>query len=245
MLVDIVNLGVVWGSLARTKGEKVARPVDLREAYVQEALAIVETSGVEQLSLREVARRLGVSHQAPYKHFPSRDHILAEITARAFDAFARFLDDQPHTGNPRDDLRALGRAYLSYARDNPLHYRLMFRTPLPNPREHPNMMQKATHAYALLSDGLRRRSGARGEAASDARTALDALFVWSTMHGLASLLDSDIAEALDLPADVMANAAPHALMRIGLALSAGHSQRVSASGHPLDRDNLARGANVV
>ncbi|MCG8692745.1 MAG: TetR/AcrR family transcriptional regulator, partial [Minwuiales bacterium] len=72
--------------------EKKPVPKDLREACVREALAIIDTSGVEELSLREVARRLGVSHQAPYRHFPSRDHILAEIVTRAFESFARYLD---------------------------------------------------------------------------------------------------------------------------------------------------------
>ena len=56
----------------------------MREACVEEALAIVGEAGLEALSLREVARRLHVSHQAPYKHFPSRDHILAEVVGRAF-----------------------------------------------------------------------------------------------------------------------------------------------------------------
>lgn len=57
---------------------------DLREACVREALAIITSAGVEKLSLREVARRLGVSHQSPYRHFESRDHVLAEIVRRAF-----------------------------------------------------------------------------------------------------------------------------------------------------------------
>ncbi len=55
--------------------EKPAEPVPLKEACVQAAHAFIVEHGVEQLSMREVARRLGVSHQAPYKHYPSRDHL--------------------------------------------------------------------------------------------------------------------------------------------------------------------------
>ena len=58
------------------------RSGNLREACIAEAFRIIEDAGLEALSLREVARRLGVSHQAPYKHFPSRDHIVAEILAQ-------------------------------------------------------------------------------------------------------------------------------------------------------------------
>jgi len=110
-----------------------AKTRNLREECAREALAIIEEGGLEALSLREVARRLGVSHQAPYKHFPSRDHLLAEIVSRAFTGFAHHLDSSVPGGNPREDLAAMGRAYLAYALEHPLHYRLMFGTPLPNP----------------------------------------------------------------------------------------------------------------
>gem|GEM_PF-1537080 len=126
------------------------KPGDLREACIREALAIIEVGGVESLSLREVARRLGVSHQAPYKHFPDRDHILAEIVRRAFESFATYLDSRPLTGDPINDMHEMGMAYLRYARTHPLQYRLMFSTPLPDPAQHPQMMQSARHAFDLL-----------------------------------------------------------------------------------------------
>lgn len=52
-------------------------PLELREACVIAAQEVIAEKGVENLSLRDVARKLGVSHQAPYKHYPSRDHLLA------------------------------------------------------------------------------------------------------------------------------------------------------------------------
>ena len=59
-------------------------PLPLKEACLRAAREAIAEQGVEQLSLREVARRLGVSHQAPYRHFPSRDHLLAEVMRRCF-----------------------------------------------------------------------------------------------------------------------------------------------------------------
>ena len=76
----------------------------LRDECVNEGLSIIAEGGVEALNLREIARRLNVSHQAPYKHFPSRDHVLAEIVSRAFAAFASRLDARPRSSDPHEDL---------------------------------------------------------------------------------------------------------------------------------------------
>ena len=71
-------------------------------------MAIIAEQGLDGLSLRDVARRLGVSHQAPYKHFESRDHILAEIVSRAYADFASYLDKRTRGKDPYDDLGKLG-----------------------------------------------------------------------------------------------------------------------------------------
>lgn len=197
-----------------------ARTRSLREDCLREALAIIDEAGVEGLSLREVARRLGVSHQAPYKHFPSRDHLLAEVVRRAFAAFARHLDDRPRGENPADDLAALGRAYLAYAREHPLPYRLMFGTPLPDPAHHPEMMRSARHAFALLRDCLDRMGADGSKGVPSEATDLDALFVWSAVHGLASILQTGALSTLGLPPAVLASSPSHTLLRIGAALGA-------------------------
>lgn len=191
----------------------------LKDDCVREALAIIEEEGVERLSLRDVARRLGVSHQAPYKHFPSRDHILAEIVRRAFEAFARHLDERPRSPDPYEDLGSMGRAYLDYARERPLSYRLMFGTPLPDPAEHPAMMESARHAFSLLRDCLLRIREVEGRPATAEAAELDALFVWSTMHGLSGILQSHTLPTLGLSSAVLGAATEHTLRRIGGALS--------------------------
>ena len=197
---------------------KSERPVDLREACVAEALAIIAGEGLEALSLREVARRLGVSHQAPYKHFASRDHILAEIVRRAFDSFAAALDARARADDPVADCFAMGRAYLDYARANPLHYRLMFGDALPDPGAHPEMMRSARHAFSLLRDGLGRVFAARGAPPGAVDLDLEALFVWSSVHGLASLTPTRAMATLDLSAATTAAVSSHILGRIGAAL---------------------------
>lgn len=194
------------------------RHPDLREACVREALAIIETDGLERLSLREVARRLGVSHQAPYRHFPSRDHILAEVVSRAYDDFARFLEARERTGDPEADLGSMGQAYLAYALAHPLQYRLMFGTPLPDPEAHPEMMRTARHAFAMLTDGLRAVRAARGATPAEEALRLDGLFVWSALHGLAAIAKANVAGTVGLSPTLMDRAGGHVLEMIGAAL---------------------------
>ncbi len=202
----------------------VLRPAargEVREACLEEALAIIEESGVEALSLREVSRRLGVSHQAPYRHFSNRDDLLAELLSRCFEVFAAHLEARPRSDHPGDDFAAMGEAYMSFAQAHPTRYRLMFSTPMPNPEKYPEMMEKARFAFGLL---VRRLADMPvtpmpvGEPRSDR---LDALFVWSTVHGLAGLLSSQITAGLGFTAEEHAAAVGQILARIGLGLSMG------------------------
>lgn len=194
------------------------RPTNLREACIAEAFRVIEEVGPDALSLREVARRLGVSHQAPYKHFPSRDHILAEILARCFDEFAAFLDQRPRGAPPAQDLKGMGARYMTYARLHPVKYRLMFNTPMPDPDAHPDMMRNAQRAFALLRDRLARMPLRPAGPPRRSNASLDAMFVWSTLHGLASILQSDTLRTLQMTDRDLQNAITRCFARLSLAL---------------------------
>jgi AcrR family transcriptional regulator len=194
---------------------------DLREACIEEALAIIGREGVEALSLREVARRLGVSHQAPYKHYASREHLLAEVVRRAFVAFADHLDARPRAEDPFDDLHALGMAYLDHALRQPLQYRLIFGTPLPDARAHPEMMARGRYAFALLEQAIAALNRVRPPAAWPVEPRLDALHVWALLHGLASIAQTSALRSLAVPEPVMATLWQHAMARMEAGLRAG------------------------
>jgi AcrR family transcriptional regulator len=153
---------------------------------VAEALRIIADVGIEDLSLREVARRLGVSHQAPYRHFPSRDHLLAEVVDRCFRSFDDFLGQAGESEDPADDLDRMGRLYLDFARTRPLEFRLMFGAKLPDPEAHPHMLERGTCAFDQLRHCLGRTLGEPDDAPA---VTLEAMWVWSAIHGLASILE--------------------------------------------------------
>ncbi len=210
------------GSQRGTVGRATARG-EVREACLEEALAIIEEQGVEALSLREVSRRLGVSHQAPYRHFSSRDDLLAELLSRCFEVFAAHLEARPRSDDPGDDFFAMGQAYLSFAQAHPTRYRLMFSTPLPDPDRHPKMMARARTAFGLLETRLGGMPAPPAPVGAPVSRKLDALFVWSTVHGLAGLLASPVMAGLGFKPEEMAAVTEQALARIGLGLGYGPS----------------------
>src|SRR5687767_15921657 len=100
---------------------------DLRRAMVQAALEILRETQSLELSLRELARRAGVSHNAPYKHFADKRELLAAVSAAGFEMLAkRMARAIAGRGNAREQLFAMLRAYVDHGVDNPALYRLMF-----------------------------------------------------------------------------------------------------------------------
>lgn len=194
----------------------VSTSPELREACISAAREAIAERGIENLSLRDVARRLGVSHQAPYKHYPSRDHLLAEVMRRCFRHFAAALDARPHHDDPREDLQALGEHYLRYAREHPLEYQLMFSSTWPEAANDAGLVRDAAHAFDILRRVLRRIHG--DSAAMRERVELDALYIWSTIHGLAGVLNGNCVGQLGLKRGVLEQAAAYSMERMGVGL---------------------------
>jgi AcrR family transcriptional regulator len=183
----------------------------LAEACIAQALAIIDAQGVEGLSLREVARRLGVSHQAPYKHFASRDHLLAAVVTRAFTQFADTLAARPRHADPAEDLAGLCRAYLAFARGQALLFRLLFATQVPQAARDEELRAQGKRAFGLLAEVMLRL---RPDQPAPV-TMLDAVFVWSTVHGLAGVMQTGAVGTLPGTEHADNDAAePHVLARV-------------------------------
>lgn len=199
--------------------KRSATPVpELREACIAAAREAIARRGIENLSLRDVARSLGVSHQAPYKHYPSRDHLLAEVMRCSFQQFAYALDARRHFDDPTQDLRSLCRQYIDYAQQHPLEYRLMFGTPWPAAAQECEQLQESTHAFDILRQVLRRIHG--DEAKQRARVDLDAMFVWSAMHGLVGVMNGNCLCKLELQVDPLDQVLQHVVDRVARAVVA-------------------------
>src|SRR3982750_2168770 len=101
---------------------------DLRRALIDTALTMVTEEGAWNFTLREVARRAGVSHAAPYNHFEDKAALLAEVAALGFQALRHALEPAAggHPRSARQALAGVAAAYVRFGVEHPAHYRLMF-----------------------------------------------------------------------------------------------------------------------
>jgi AcrR family transcriptional regulator len=183
---------------------------DLRRALVDAALALVKEEQDWAFSLREVARRAGVSHNAPYNHFPEKRDLLGAIAAAGFEALRdRMRAATAGIGDPRLALAACSKAYVKLGVENPALYRLMFGPALAKADKDPprNGRVKAdggrpaearaagARAKAVLDDIILRgaQSGAFDiSPRSKSELAIASLSSWSVVHGLTMLAIDDL-----------------------------------------------------
>lgn len=163
---------------------------DLRRQLIAVGEEVLAERGLAGLSLREVARRLGVSHNAPFKHFASREALLAAIAEEGFAEIAQRLQSAMLADAGPAGIIERGVAYVTFALERPAVFRLMFDGQL-DPAEHPRLAEAA----AASLGGMTRRIG---EAFGDDEALGDAtLSAWAFSHGLACLLlDGQIPPAL-------------------------------------------------
>jgi len=143
---------------------------DLRTAVLAAAGKLIEKEGLAGLSVREAARRAGVSHNAPYRHFPDRDALLAALATDGFSQLGQALEGRAG--------RELGEAYVRFALGHPQRFRLMFGGQLALDR-YPELRTQAEATHGRLTAAF---AGLGAEAKFAAAAA------WSLVHGLAQLI---------------------------------------------------------
>lgn len=180
---------------------------DLRNALIDAGLEILAKEGNKALSLREVARRAGVSHAAPYRHFADKEALVAAIAQDGHQKLARGMREAAalFPEAPCRQLIQTGKAYVQFALDNPGHLRVMFRECEHYPFDAPD-------TFGLLVDIIRNGQAAGSITSGDPEQL--ALTTWSTVHGLAFLL---IEESSHIPkgklqADTAVEACIHTLL---------------------------------
>jgi len=160
---------------------------NLRTALLEKAKEHLIEKGPDKISLRALAREVGVSQTAPYRHFPDKTMLLAALAAEGF----KQLFQQTHNanikgGNAQERLQNVGCAYVEFAVQNPDLYRLMFGPMIPADTELEELDDYGGRSYEvivqLITDGVESNEFTEGDPLILANSA------WALVHGVASLV---------------------------------------------------------
>jgi AcrR family transcriptional regulator len=207
MYVNDVNMRMTM--TAPTAASKPYHHGDLPRALISAATELAASGGAESVALREAARRVGVSPSAAYRHFPSREGLLASVASEAREALARRMLESVAgiRGSGRRAakarFRATGRAYIEFALDEPGLFEVAFRACPPD-----LYVPDDPSPYAVLSEALDALDGAGILAVPRVGAEAPA---WVAVHGAAVLLgdgmlprsdrEAVIASTLDMVGD--------------------------------------------
>ena len=155
---------------------------DLKRALLETALDMLDAEGAASIGLREVARRVGVSAAAPYRHFASRQALLEAVATEGFRRFGEMMAAKREDFAEAEQLPAMAEAYVRFALVQPALFRLMFS------RDIDKADNRALHAAAAEAYGSLARAAAREDPGAPSETAVIA---WAFVHGLSVLLLDD------------------------------------------------------
>ncbi|HEY1820930.1 MAG TPA: TetR/AcrR family transcriptional regulator [Trebonia sp.] len=202
----------------------------LRSRLVDAGVELVAGGGTAAVSLREIARRAGVSHGAPRRYFPTHLELLSAVARRGFDALAACLGEAAATaGTPRGQLAALGRAYLEFAAANQGMYELMFRHDLLESGRL-GLREVSLPLFRMVAGLVAEARPGAGAAPEVAAGAL-----WAALHGTAQLWQwgsLQLATGLGDPGPLLDAVLDAHLGPAGPGRPAG--PRTGAAGHPAE-----------
>ena len=181
---------------------------DLRRALFDALAAAVLEDGPGGISLRDLARRAGVSHAAPAHHFGDKRGLLTAFAVEGYDLLDQALAQA--TASSGGDFTEVGVAYMRFAIEHQAHFEVMFRPDLLR-RDDPKLLDASRRSSAHLRAPATKGTAARR--AGDAEAAM--IGAWSLMHGLATLwLDGNIPSEYG-PPEALARRVGRALEGVG------------------------------
>ena len=176
---------------------------DLHQQILCAASQLLEENNIASLSLRAVAKKVGVSHTAPYRHFKDKESLLAGIAGLGYDELATQLKQavEAHPDDPAAQLQEAGHRYVQLALSCPQCTQLMFSGILPCDDTYPELRASGETAFdglkIIIEEGQARGVFKMGD------VELLALSAWSGIHGLTLLLiGGNLPEILSIPVDI-------------------------------------------
>ena len=187
---------------------------DLKAALVEAALEILRQEGLEALTLRAVARRVGVSQAAPYRHFSDRRALVAAVAEHGFTRMREAMLEAVQAGQGRLGLKQVAVAYVRFGLESPAEYRVMFGPEVAATDDLPALRQTARSVLGFVAEGIAQlqQAGLVGPG----NPLLMAIATWSTLHGLVMLTLDGQTTSVAPSVDVIVEEATR-IMMFGMA----------------------------
>jgi AcrR family transcriptional regulator len=198
--------------MSNDAGESNYHHGNLKEALLRSALELLDREGADSLSLRKLARKVGVSHNAPYMHFRDKEAVLAALAEEGWVLLTQAVSDAVvEAGHGADDsvisrwtsrFHAACRSYVRFVLDHSAHAKIMFQAfPIDT---YPETAAASVRALEVLENLV--EDGQNIDALSDANPRTVATLVWTLLHGIATI----IADG-KMPPDALENSDPESL----------------------------------
>jgi AcrR family transcriptional regulator len=159
---------------------------DLRRALVEAASELVKEHGPAGITLREAARRAGVTHAAPYRHFADKEALLAALAEQGFLLLRAAIEAAMEGVSASELLEQIGVTYVRFARDNPSQFRVMFGAEMGDKLRYPSLTQADQAVFDLLCRAI--ESAQAAGVVAPGNPARLGMVQWSMLHGVASLV---------------------------------------------------------
>jgi AcrR family transcriptional regulator len=170
---------------------------DLRRALIEAAIDLVGTQGPSGLTLREAARRAGVTHAAPYRHFADKEALLAAVAEEGFISLRAVIEQVVASSTGIAQLEGIGVAYVRFARAHPSQFRVMFGAEIGDKRRYPSLIEADQSVFDVLTGAIR-AAQERGELVPG-NPARMGMVTWSMLHGVAALVVDGQMERAGVP----------------------------------------------
>lgn len=170
---------------------------DLKNALIKAGAEILAKNGINGLTLRKVAQRAGVSHNAPYSHFPDKQSLIAAISTEGFKQLYQKLDTAISTDpdHPKRQLQEAAWAYVQFAMNNIDTFKLMFSGVLEKEKDYPAFVEISQKTFNRVVDVVRACQDVG--ILSSTPPEIMAVAVWGQIHGIISLfLEGQISHTI-------------------------------------------------
>jgi len=155
---------------------------NLKHQLISCAYDWIAANGIDKISLRNIAKIAKVSQTAPYRHFKSKDHLLAEVAARGFDNFSQKMNENRPTESLTGDLVKCGVTYVEFGLKNKYIMELMFHYPIKT-NDFPGLSAAADNAFGILQDKIKDLHQGNTDV-----THLNSMSMHAYVHGLLNII---------------------------------------------------------